>query len=818
MKYRSFIGIVFLFLTTNAAAQTTTANLSITKPQTGQAQPQVTIATAFDQFDAAIAGRLSKSVAGSSDVTLTTAEARNAIIELTGTLTGNVNLIVPAKNKIYLVYNNSAGAFTLTVKTPAGTGIAVTQGERVWLYCDSTNVVAVTAGGGGGGSGTLSISVTNEGTTGTLANGLAKLTGAPSTAIRMTTSDTNGAIGVVTSGAGAGGTATIQLAGQVACVFENATTAGNYVIPGTGTAGNCRDGGSGYPSSGQAIGRVLTTNGGAGTYTILLFPPEIRGGAGGGGGATTALDNLASVNINSALLAQSGVDLGSTTKPFRELFLYGGGTFGTNYFQFTGTPTAARTITVPNLSGTLGLTAGAQTFSNKTIDNTNVFSGYFDVTRITAPANPSAGNLRLFANNATGKLACLDNAGADCMPAGGGGGGSWDTISAPGGNQSLSMGAFTTTWTWGNSTGANDLFNLTDSTTNSSATGRLVNIATTTGSTLRPFRVAAAGTEAIFTNQLGATIFGSTTAANSLSKVEISGTATDGSGNSLLRLIASGSQGTGLTLQNNTHTWSIINRNNDRLGFYQHANNYALNLSYTNVEALRLTNNNVAGTSFLFDTPATGGRTWVLYSTANSHALGGGNFTIRDESSAANRVRINSSGTIFLGPASPGTAATEGFINLPKTTNQPTGTPGTLVTGYGPLVLEEDTTNSQYLLWGYLNGAWRNLSNGVGRATYTGIGGGSTNINFALYRIHEFTFGAGSETLTFSNIPNGQTITLAIIQDGSGNRLLTWPATAKFLNGTVPTLSTAAGARDIIQFYSDGTNLYQSAPIILDVK
>lgn len=80
-------------------------------------------------------------------------------------------------------------------------------------------------------------------------------------------------------------------------------------------------------------------------------------------GATTALDNLASVSINSAMLAQTGIDLGSTTKPFRDLYLFGGGTYGTNYFKFTGTPTSTRTVTIPDASITLARSDAAQTFT-----------------------------------------------------------------------------------------------------------------------------------------------------------------------------------------------------------------------------------------------------------------------------------------------------------------------------------------------------------------------------------------------------------------------------------------------------------------------
>lgn len=62
---------------------------------------------------------------------------------------------------------------------------------------------------------------------------------------------------------------------------------------------------------------------------------------GGGGGATTALDNLASVAINAALLpgADSSIGLGSTTKQWTTLFLGNGG--GLNWLNGQATITHA---------------------------------------------------------------------------------------------------------------------------------------------------------------------------------------------------------------------------------------------------------------------------------------------------------------------------------------------------------------------------------------------------------------------------------------------------------------------------------------------
>lgn len=110
---------------------------------------QVTSYTDNRITNAQFTGRLSKSVAGSSDVTLTAAEARNNILHFTGTLTGNINVIVPAGAQIWAVNNSTSGAFSLTVKTSAGTGVAVAQSTIGIVYADGTNVVSVASGGGG---------------------------------------------------------------------------------------------------------------------------------------------------------------------------------------------------------------------------------------------------------------------------------------------------------------------------------------------------------------------------------------------------------------------------------------------------------------------------------------------------------------------------------------------------------------------------------------------------------------------------------------------------------------------------------------------
>ncbi len=95
--------------------------------------------TAFVQKT--LGGVLSKSIAGGVNVTLTEVEAGNGILVFTGALTASISVIVPtAPTRPWVVFNNTTGAFTLTVKTASGTGVAVPQGKREIVYCDGTNV------------------------------------------------------------------------------------------------------------------------------------------------------------------------------------------------------------------------------------------------------------------------------------------------------------------------------------------------------------------------------------------------------------------------------------------------------------------------------------------------------------------------------------------------------------------------------------------------------------------------------------------------------------------------------------------------------
>lgn len=88
---------------------------------------------------------LSKSVAGSSNVTLTVDEARHKVIKLTGELTGNIEVDFPLTSEDageqWWINNATtlSAAETLTITGNGSTGIAITNAKKalvVWNGSD----------------------------------------------------------------------------------------------------------------------------------------------------------------------------------------------------------------------------------------------------------------------------------------------------------------------------------------------------------------------------------------------------------------------------------------------------------------------------------------------------------------------------------------------------------------------------------------------------------------------------------------------------------------------------------------------------------
>ena len=95
-------------------------------------------------------------------------------------------------------------------------------------------------------------------------------------------------------------------------------------------------------------------------------------------------------------------------------------------------------------------------------------------------------------------------------------------------------------------------------------------------------------------------------------------------------------------------------------------------------------------------------------------------------------------------------------------------------------------------------------ANSVGFTIQSTTGDGTTTIDWRLGNKFKFTFGAQNETFTFTAPTNPCTLMLTLIQDATGSRTVTWPATVKWPSGTAPTLTTAANSRDKIALDWDG--------------
>jgi len=129
-------------------AATYTTRIRLTKQGTGDNDSTwgtVLNDEVIDLTDFAIAGYTTISLAG-GDVSLTTNDgstdqARSAMLELTGTLTGDAGVYLPSGiTKNYIVKNNTSGSFTATILIDGGTGHVIPQGGTAIVLTDGVTV------------------------------------------------------------------------------------------------------------------------------------------------------------------------------------------------------------------------------------------------------------------------------------------------------------------------------------------------------------------------------------------------------------------------------------------------------------------------------------------------------------------------------------------------------------------------------------------------------------------------------------------------------------------------------------------------------
>lgn len=190
-----------------------------------------------------------------------------------GTGTAKANFFtIPNCTASALAYTNQAGGGpTLTCQPTTGTGntIALQSSPSFSGIVDLNQS-------------SLSVQVANN-ASGTTVNFLVKyvVVGGAVQVVNIGTGDVAGIAGICVGNCSTTGSAKIARGGKASCVFDGATTAGDYVVAsatglsGSATAGNCHDSGilgntNPILVGGQIIGRVATTNGGAGTYVVLM--------------------------------------------------------------------------------------------------------------------------------------------------------------------------------------------------------------------------------------------------------------------------------------------------------------------------------------------------------------------------------------------------------------------------------------------------------------------------------------------------------------------------------------------------------------------
>ena len=321
-----------------------TPNKKIEKPANGDYPDtwDVPVNSDWDVVDKALGSSISKTFSN-ADITLTISEAQNQQIIATGTLSANVNIIIPFQNGSsttavggnWIVYNNTTGAFTVSIVTQVGgsTGVTIPQGYRAEVYSDTSNMHF---------SNDTRVAFNTTGLTITSAT----FNTPPSVGLTIPVTVANGGTGATTHAAGS-------------VLLGNSASAFSEVAPG-------------------ASGNVLTSNGSTWTSAAPT------GGGGGGGltsltlsGGTTGLliNGATSATLTSngtwTLSGTLGVAFGGT-----------GATSLTGYVKGTGTSALSASSTIPgsdisgNISGNAasitGTITGSQVSGNISGNATNI--------------------------------------------------------------------------------------------------------------------------------------------------------------------------------------------------------------------------------------------------------------------------------------------------------------------------------------------------------------------------------------------------------------------------------------------------------------
>jgi hypothetical protein len=253
-------------------------------------------------IEEAIAGYATQAVTDGAATVLTipngsSSTGRHYVIEFTGTLTAARTVEVPAVDKPYTFFNNTAGGFSVTVKVSGQTGVTIAAGKKAVVYTNSTDVIEV-----------INAPVSETGTQ-TLTNKTltsptltAPVLGTPASG--TLTNCTGLPVGTGVSGLGAGvatflatpssanlAAAVTDETGSGALVFATSPTLVTPALgtPASGTLTSC----TGLPLTTGVTGTLPVANGGTGITSL-------------GAGVATFLATPSSANLAAAVTDETG--------------------------------------------------------------------------------------------------------------------------------------------------------------------------------------------------------------------------------------------------------------------------------------------------------------------------------------------------------------------------------------------------------------------------------------------------------------------------------------------------------------------------------
>lgn len=233
-----------------------------------------------------------------ANVTLTPLQAAKPRITLAGTLTGNIQIIVPTWTRDYEFVNSTTGAFTITAKTAAGAGVVIPQNSAPTpVTGDGTNIIAVAP------NIALATSATQaarfDQTSGRLLN--VQIFSTVGSFTYTPTAGTTSVVSEAQGGGGGGGGTAATGAGQLAVAAGgNGGAYGKSRIT-SGFSGVTVTVGAG--GTGGAVG-AAGGSGGASSFGALITAP---GGAGGGAGVAAAPPGGTVPPTNSAVASGASI-------------------------------------------------------------------------------------------------------------------------------------------------------------------------------------------------------------------------------------------------------------------------------------------------------------------------------------------------------------------------------------------------------------------------------------------------------------------------------------------------------------------------------